>query len=209
MEEGVAHFDIGLGRDAGNLGKVHDEGTVDAHEALGREHVFGGFHGKMRDQGLPGRCQMEHHIVLHALDVLDIGQIHLAEDAFHLEENGLLFGRCHRGRCRLLKCKPVPGLLGGFQEFLIADGLEEEVQGAHLVTLEGILLEGRGKDDAGLGGQHAGEFHAVQIRHLDIQKHQFRALCPNLGQGQNGVIVATCQFKKRSAFHKALQHPNS
>ena len=129
------------------------------------------------------------------------------KDAVHLEEDGVFFGRRRSGgRGCLLESEPVAGLLGRFQELLVADRLEKEVQGAYLVAVKGILLEGGGEDDAGIGREHAGKLHPVQVRHLDVQEHQFGNLGADLRKGQDRVVEGSGQLQERSTLHETLQH---
>ena len=47
--------------------------------------------------------------------------------------------------------EPLEGFFYCCEELVVADGLQQKVEGIHFVALKGILLEGRRKNDAGVG----------------------------------------------------------
>ncbi len=121
----------------------------------------------MGDQRLPLSIEVEHHVVLHPADVDNLRQCHLAVFPIDLEENR---------RRDIVHAFPRGIILLRFihshEELIVADGLQQEVEGTHLVALEGILFEGGGEDDLCLLGQHVSQLHPVEVGHLDIQEEQ-------------------------------------
>ena len=87
----------------------------------------------------------------------------------------------------IIQTKPFLRLVNGGEELIIADGLQEEVEGTHLVTLEGVFLKGGGEDDARFRGYHVGQFHAVEIGHLDVEEEQIGLLLLDGVDGLDGV----------------------
>ena len=71
---------------------------------------------------------------------------------------------------------------------MVSDGLQQEIEGIHLIAIKGILLKGGREDHPRTGGHHAGEVQPVQIRHLNIQeKHVHRRLTQR-GECQYRII---------------------
>ena len=121
----------------------------------------------MGDEGAPFTFEIKHHVVLHAADVDDVADGDLAIFAVDFEEGCRRCGGtgvrgceiCLVGRCILvlprlrtpappiIQTKPFLRLVDGGEELIIADGLQEEVKGLDLITLEGVFLEGGGEDD--------------------------------------------------------------
>ena len=92
---------------------------------------------------------------------------------------------------------------------MVTDGLQEKIQRAHLIALKGVLLEGRCKNDTRLRRQHPGQLQSVQIRHLDIQKHNLGSLDTDFRKGQDGVIETAGQLQKRRTRNIPFQHFHS
>ena len=210
-EAGKIYLHVAGAAHRGDLVQGDDERPMNPHELSGGKHLLHALHRHMRDERLLLRSQENHHVILHSLDEQDIVELHLPEGAVDLEEGGRLrFGnrsrRDRRSRRRFLQREPFPRLLRRLQELLVTDGLEQEIQGGNLVTLERILLESRREDDARAGGNHPGQLHAAQIRHLDVQEHQVRSLRPHLGQRQDRVGKRRDQLQKRRAGDEILQH---
>ena len=96
-------------------------------------------------------------------------------------------------------------LLHSGEELVIADGLQQEVERAHLVALKGILLEGGGKDHLCPLRQHVGQLHPVEVGHLDIEEEQLRSLLPDGIDCFYGVSIRSQQLQIRGLGYKRLQ----
>ena len=76
---------------------------------------------------------------------------------------------------------------------MVSDGLQQEIEGIHLIAIKGILLKGGREDHPRTGRYHPGEVQPVQIRHLDIQeKHVHRRLAQR-GERQYRIIEGSRQ----------------
>ena len=89
---------------------------------------------------------------------------------------------------------------------MVSDGLQQEIEGIHLIAIKGILLKGGREDHPRTGGHHAGEVQPVQIRHLNIQeKHVHRRLTQR-GECQHRIIEGSRQPQIRRTAYEVLQH---
>ena len=84
----------------------------------------------------------------------------------------------------------------------------EEVESIHLITLESILLEGSGKDDACLFGQAMRQFHPVDVGHLDVKEQQVRLERFDGVDSLDRVSKRSQQFQFRRFLYVRLQEPN-
>ena len=87
----------------------------------------------------------------------------------------------------LLQREPSQRLVAGLKEIGERDGLKQIVKGIETITVEGILVEGRGEDDAGLLGQHLRELHTVYFGHLDIEVEEVDGVLADALHGVNGI----------------------
>ena len=88
----------------------------------------------------------------------------------------------------------MPGFLDGGEELLVTDRLEEKVEGIDLVTVVGVLLEGRREDDLGLRRYLAREVKPIEIGHLDVEEKQIDSQRVERLEGSHGIIERTKEF---------------
>ena len=178
-DEAAGDEDVAVAGDGVDLVESDDEGTVDPHETVSRQLVFHRFHRIVGHERLRLRSQVQQHIVFHSFHVADIRDVDFPHLPVDLHEERLTIGRgpdSHRRRrrsCRLLpfhQREPLLRLADGLQEFLVANGLEQEIKRRDFIALEGVLLECGRKDDARLRRNHAREREPVKIGHLDIEE---------------------------------------
>ena len=224
MDNLFADIDAVVAIHLSDLVEADDKGTMNAHELLSGQHLFDGLHREMGDQWTALTVEVEHHIVLHATDVDDVADGNLTIFAIDLEENGtspypskggeglrttlyVLYTLPGRHSSPLGRSGEVPllRLVDCSKELIISNGLQEEIEGTYLVTLEGIFLKGGGEDDTRFRGYHVGELHTVEIGHLDIKEEQIGLLFLYGIDGFDGVGEG-CQMRQiRRLGNKRLQ----
>ena len=101
--------------------------------------------------------------------------------------------------------EPLDGLVGRLEEVGVGNGLEQVVEGIDLVAVEGVLLEGSGKDDAGARIDHPREFEPVEFGHLDVEEEEVDLLFGQFLHGLNSTGVFPCQFEEGSLGYIALK----
>ena len=138
MDDFFANIDAVITIYFPDLVEANDKGTMDAHELLSGQHLLNGLHREMGDQRTALTVEVKHHVVFHATDIDDVADGNLTILAVDLEEErcGLPFISTVYSLLTpgsFLSAKPLLGLINGGEEFIVADGLQEEVEGADLV----------------------------------------------------------------------------
>ena len=108
--------------------------------------------------------------------------------------------------CLMFQFKPFQSFTGSCQELIVVDRLEQVIQSIDFETVQCILIESRGKDDTGVLGKHPGQFQAVEVGHLYVQKQQVDVPEVNIVQCHDGTVVFAAEFQERCfadiAFHQ-------
>ena len=122
------------------------------HKLLCGQHILNGFHREMGNERTPFTLEVEHHVVLHPADVDNVADGYLTVFAVDFEEKSsrrvegggwreitLEGGICHLSiltphSTLLTPRKPFSRFINRGDELIIADGLQEEVEG-----LDGII----------------------------------------------------------------------
>ena len=115
-----------------------------------------------RDQRLPGgRMNVNHVGKMLGIHDVAIAQLHVAACDLDIH----VFVRLGNARKNFVR-QLIHVLLG--------KGLDEIVHRAHLKALQRVIGRGRGKDQQAFGihrAQRLRRFHAVDSRHVNVQKH--------------------------------------
>ena len=101
--------------------------------------------------------------------------------------------------------EPLEGFVGGLEEVIVGDGLQQVVEGIHLIAFDGILREGGGKDHLRLLGQDLGELNAAELWHLDVEEQQLYGVFAEVLHGRDGTVVGSCEIEVRCLTGVALQ----
>lgn len=128
----------------GDFVQIDDVGAVDAEERQG-EGFFEVFHVERGDDGDGLGGEVDFHVVLHAFNVEDVVECEAYQFVARADKGVGAVVRGGRGCAWLLES--VERFLGGAEEFGVADGFEEVVDGVYLEAFHGILFEGGGEDD--------------------------------------------------------------
>ena len=88
VDDGLTDIDTVVAVDFTDLVETDDEGTMDAHETVGGEHLLDSLHREVGDKGTVLGVEKEHDIVFHATDVEDVTEGDLTVFAIDLEEEG-------------------------------------------------------------------------------------------------------------------------
>ena len=130
---------------------------------------------------------------LHETDVTDQDAHHLV---FCLQEQGIFLvkGRETGG---VEQFKLPLHLVGSPQDVAHAEGLEEVVDGIHLVALHGIFLIGSGEDHKGRMGQRAHEVKSVEVGHIDVDEDGIHLFPVQYTHRLNGTLATVHQLEER------------
>lgn len=182
--------------DHGDFVQVDDVGAVDAEEGEG-EGSFEVLHAEWGDHGGGLGGEMYFHVVLHAFDVEDVAEGEAYQFASGADEEVVfVVGRCRGG---VLLFDAVERFLGGAQEFGVADGFEQVVDGIDLESFHGVLFEGGSEDNLHAVANQAGESQPVEFRHLDVEEYEVDVLFVQAFQGFDGIGVSGLQVQERGA----------
>ena len=66
----------------------------------------------------------------------------------------------------------LPGAIDGFRQALLAEGLEQVVEGVDFKGTDGVLVVGGDKDDRWRVFQRLDDAKTIQSRHLNVQQYQ-------------------------------------
>jgi hypothetical protein len=156
---------------------VHDAATVNAGKLGAGEHFL------PRPQRAPheetfARAQVDVGVVFVGDDRADLRQRNEARGRVSLDENGVAHGERRRaGRCGDWGDAGV-GPSDGLQtrersgEAFRRHGLEQVVERIDLESAEGVLVEGRHKNDPCARADVGHEIEAVASPELDVEQHQ-------------------------------------
>ena len=87
--------------------------------------------------------------------------------------------------------------IGGAQEILHTEGLEQIVDGIDAEALDGILGVGRGEDNERRHGERLNKIHAVEVGHVDVAEDGVDDLLVEDVAGLKGTLTLCHEFQER------------
>ena len=94
---------------------------------------------------------------------------------------------------------PLQCFVGGFEEGIVTDGLQQIIQRIDFISFYRILAEGGGENDLRMLGQNAGKLDTTQFRHLDVQENQVNLTIADVFDGSHSAVIGTYKMQKRGS----------
>ena len=160
--------------DGGHLADVigvHDGIAVDALEGRGQDRFDRSQTLRSQKTALGGDDPDQLPFRLDGEDFIEIEQEVIAADSSHHFAGG------RRGNLR-------PRAFDGHLQALPADGFKKVIDGSRFKRLDGVLMEGGHNDDHGeaCAAEPADDLETVELRHLEVEKHEVRTQIENHAQ---------------------------
>lgn len=92
--------------------------------------------------------------------------------------------------------------LNGSDELIVPDRFQQEVHRTHLIALKGILLKGGRENHLRALRQHTGEFHTIEVGHLDIHEGEADRMVFQPCESLYGVSKGMLQLQLGCLLHK-------